>query len=75
MERTRRLTVALDNEVYVKLVDYAASMSKQRMGRFSLSEALRELVAKALCADEPPSRQETGPGEREKWQARQASAR
>lgn len=52
MENARRLTVALDDETYVRLVDYAAAMSKERMGRFSLSEALRALVASALKADD-----------------------
>ncbi|MDG6903949.1 MAG: hypothetical protein JRM96_03460 [Nitrososphaerota archaeon] len=51
MENARRLTVSFDDETYVKLVDYAAELSKQKMGRFSLSEALRDLVARALEAD------------------------
>lgn len=51
MENARRLTVSLDDKTYVRLVDYAAELSKQRMGRFSLSEALRDLVAKALETD------------------------
>jgi uncharacterized protein (DUF1778 family) len=53
MDNGRRLTVALDDDVYVKLVDYAAQMSKQNMGRFSLSAAMRELVAKALNENKP----------------------
>ena len=51
MENARRLTVSLDDQTYVRLVDYAAELSKRRMGKFSLNEALRDLVAKALAAD------------------------
>ena len=51
MENGRRLTVSLDDQPYIRLVDYAAELSKRRMGKFSLNEALRDLVAKALAAD------------------------
>ena len=64
MENQRRLTVALEEGVYVKLIDYAAEMSKQKMSRFSLSEALRELVAKALEQNERAARGERLEGRR-----------
>ena len=65
MENARRLTVSLDDQTYVRLVDYAAELSKRRMGRFSLSEALRDLVAKALASDlddRPKARREQKSG-------------
>ena len=41
----RRITITLDDEIYVRLIDYAADRSKDRMSRFSLAEAVRELLA------------------------------
>ena len=52
MENARRLTVSLDDQTYVRLVDYAAELSKRRMGKCSLNEALRDLVAKALASSD-----------------------
>jgi hypothetical protein len=66
MENAKRLTVALDDETYVKLIDYAASMSKQRRGRFSLSEALRELVSRGLYVDDLASKRQPVGGGRDR---------
>ena len=44
----RRLTVTLDDQLYVKLVEYAAQRSKMMMSRFSLSESMRDAISTHL---------------------------
>ena len=44
MGRLRRLTVSLDDQLYVKLVEYSAQRSKMMMSRFSLSESIRDVI-------------------------------
>ena len=46
----KRVTIALDEELYVSLVDYAANKSKREMRRFSIGEAIRELLALQLAS-------------------------
>ena len=44
----KRVTIALDDEMYVALLEYAAERSKREMRRFSMGEAIRELAARQL---------------------------
>ncbi|MFQ5710865.1 MAG: hypothetical protein ACE5GD_03700 [Candidatus Geothermarchaeales archaeon] len=40
----KRITIAIDEETYRCLVDYAAERSKREMRRFAIGEAIRELL-------------------------------
>ncbi len=44
----KRVTIALDDEMYVALLEYAAERSKREMRRFSMGRAIRDLVASQL---------------------------
>ncbi len=44
----RKITVALEDAVYVKLIDHAAEKSKRNGSRLSISESASELIARAL---------------------------
>ena len=44
----RRLTVALDDDLFGELLNYAADRSKQKVRRLSLGEAVRVLLAARL---------------------------
>ncbi|HUI01738.1 MAG TPA: hypothetical protein VLX56_08940 [Nitrososphaerales archaeon] len=44
----RKITVALEDATYVRLVDYVAAKSKREKGRLSLSESASELISMAL---------------------------
>ena len=46
----RKITVALDDTVYVKLIDYVAARSKKKKSRLSMSESASELIASALSS-------------------------
>lgn len=50
----RKITVALEDEVYIKLIDRAAEKSKRTKSRLSISESASELIAAALerCPEE-----------------------
>ena len=44
----RRITISIDDEVYSSVIDYAADNSKDRLARFSMSRAIRNLLADRL---------------------------
>jgi hypothetical protein len=44
----KKITVALEDQVYMKLIDYVAAKSKKKKSRLSMSESASELIAKAL---------------------------
>lgn len=44
----KRVTIALDDEMYLSLLEYTAQRSKREMRRFSMGEAIRDLVASKL---------------------------
>ncbi len=46
----RKITVALEDAVYVKLIDHAADKSKRTRSRLSISESASELIARALTS-------------------------
>ncbi len=52
MAELRKITVALEEGVYMKLIDYVAAKSKRKKSRLSMSESASELIAKALSSDE-----------------------
>lgn len=45
----KRITISLDDELYVSLVDYAADKSKEDLIRLSVSKAIRRLLASELA--------------------------
>jgi len=44
----KKITVALDDEVYIQLIDYVAAKSKKKKSRLSLSESASGLIAAGL---------------------------
>ena len=44
----KKITVALDDQIYMELVDYVAEKSKRERGRMSVSDSAKELISKAL---------------------------
>jgi len=44
----KKITVALDDPVYMRLIDYVAAKSKQEKSRLNVSGSASELIAKAL---------------------------
>jgi metal-responsive CopG/Arc/MetJ family transcriptional regulator len=44
----KKITVALDDQIYMELVDYVAERGKRERGRLSISDSARELISKAL---------------------------
>ena len=44
----KRLTIAMSDELYARLLGYAADQSKSQLKRFSLGESVRELVSERL---------------------------
>jgi hypothetical protein len=44
----KRLTIAMSDELYGRLLGYAADQSKSQLKRFSLGETLRTLVSARL---------------------------
>ncbi len=53
----KKISVALEDGVYMQLIDYAAAKSKLTKSRFSVSESASELIAKSLGV--PAVREET----------------
>jgi hypothetical protein len=51
----RKITVALEDAVYNKLIDYVVINSRRRGGRLSVSRSSSELISSALAS---ASRQE-----------------
>jgi hypothetical protein len=56
-EALKKISVALDDRVYMQLIDYAAAKSKRMKCRFSVSESASELISKSL--GDPPVGEET----------------
>ncbi len=54
----KRVTIALDDEMYVALLEYAAERSKREMRRFSMGKAIRDLVASQLATIGPVERRQ-----------------
>jgi hypothetical protein len=46
----KKITVALEDVVYMKLIDYVAAKSKRKKSRMSVSQSASELIAKALSS-------------------------
>ncbi len=44
----KKITVALEDTVYLRLIDYVAAKSKRTRGRLSVSESASELIAEGL---------------------------
>ena len=44
----KRITISLDEETYLKVLDYALKRSKAEMRSVSASEAIRELLEKQM---------------------------
>ena len=44
----KKITVALEEAVYMRLIDYVAANSKRKKSRLSMSQSASELIAKAL---------------------------
>ena len=44
----KKITVALDDSVYLRLIDYVATKSKKTRSRLSMSESASELIATGL---------------------------
>ena len=49
----KRVTLALDDEMYISLLEYANERSKREMRRFSIGRAIRDLVASQLATMGP----------------------
>ena len=49
----RKITVTLDDVVYLQLIDYTAAKGKRERGRLSISESASELIASALPVPGP----------------------
>lgn len=45
----KKITVALDDEDYVRLIDYVAAKSKRSKARLSVSGSASELIARGLA--------------------------
>jgi len=45
----RKITVALEESVYNRFIDYVAENSKRKGGRLSLSGSASELISRALA--------------------------
>ncbi len=48
MSDMKKITVALEDTVYLRLIDYVAAKSKKTRGRLSVSESASELIAEGL---------------------------
>lgn len=53
MEDLKKITVALDDEIYVQLIDYVAARSKKMKSRLSVSESASELISRGLDGASP----------------------
>jgi hypothetical protein len=45
----KKITVALDDAVYIRLIDYVAAKSKRKRSRLSVSGSASELITGALA--------------------------
>ena len=48
IEDLKKISVAMDDRIYMQLFDYAAAKSRRMRSRFSVSESACELISKAL---------------------------
>jgi len=55
MSAMKKITVMLEDQVYMALVDYVVERSKRDKSRLSVSDSARELIAKALKERMMPS--------------------
>lgn len=46
----KKITVVLDDQLYIKLIDYAAERSKRERSRLSVSDSAKELIINALSS-------------------------
>ena len=53
----KRITIVLDEDLYVRLVEYTAKRSKRDFSRFSLSESIRDVLSEHFRGDK------VGPGD------------
>ncbi len=44
----KRITITLEQEMYMVLLDFALEKSKEKMRNYSMSEAIRDLLSKQL---------------------------
>jgi len=44
----KKITVALEDAVYLRLIDYVANKTKKTGGRLSVSESASELISQGL---------------------------
>ncbi|MEM0287597.1 MAG: hypothetical protein QXG05_05465 [Nitrososphaerota archaeon] len=44
----RRITIVMDDQLYIQLINFAAEKSKQKMQPLSISDSIRELVRSVL---------------------------
>jgi len=44
----KKITVALEDEVYIRLIDYVAAKSKKERSRLNVSGSASELITRAL---------------------------
>ncbi len=54
----KKITVALEDQVYMALVDYVVERSKRDKTRLSVSDSARELISKALKENKIPTGEE-----------------
>jgi hypothetical protein len=67
----KRLTIAMNDDLYARLLGYAADQSKSQLKRLSLGESVRDLVSArldqlgyAMIEDEMTSLPKSGPSKR-----------
>jgi metal-responsive CopG/Arc/MetJ family transcriptional regulator len=51
----KRITITLEQEMYLQLLDFALKRSKQELRSYSMSEAIRDLLKDPLERLESPS--------------------
>jgi hypothetical protein len=44
----KKITVALEDDVYLRLIDYVVNKTKRTGGRLSVSESASELISRGL---------------------------
>jgi hypothetical protein len=71
----KRVTVVLDDELYLRLLEYCGNRSKRELRRFSIGEAVRELLGTGLKYIEYAShgREQIAKGILEREEVRQSS--
>lgn len=58
----KRITITLDEEMYMALLEYSLERSKEKLRNYSMSEAIRDLLSRQL-----PQEAANGPGRSERW--------